>query len=121
MGLYRKKWEQPSGTVLFQSTNAPSPLSSNRFDRNPYMAQAQFVDFSSGTPRSSRMPQTQMQPQSPMMSTQATVTMRTPSGTPSQAGLSQIAAISRMQQQAALRRNSPDRTSLTKRHVQDGQ
>ncbi|KAK5970807.1 hypothetical protein GCK32_022450, partial [Trichostrongylus colubriformis] len=85
------------------------------------MAQAQFVDFSSGTPRSSRMPQTQMQPQSPMMSTQATVTMRTPSGTPSQAGLSQIAAISRMQQQAALRRNSPDRTSLTKRHVQDGQ
>ncbi|KAK6009193.1 hypothetical protein OSTOST_25908 [Ostertagia ostertagi] len=65
--------------------------------------------------------QSQSQTQSPMMSSQVTTAMRTPSGTPSQAGLSQIAAISRMQQKAALRRDSPDRVSLSKRHMQDGQ
>ncbi|VDO41066.1 unnamed protein product [Haemonchus placei] len=68
--------------------------------------------------------QSQSQSSSPMMSTQVPSAMRTPSGTPSQAGLSQIAAISRMQQQqqhSALRRDSPDRTSLSKRHMQDGQ
>ncbi|XGW02920.1 hypothetical protein V3C99_014724 [Haemonchus contortus] len=123
----RQEWEQPSGTLLFQPANTSS-VNISRFERSPHIAQAQFVDFTSGTPRSTRMQHSQMQSQSqsssPMMSTQVPSAMRTPSGTPSQAGLSQIAAISRMQQQqqhSALRRDSPDRTSLTKRHMQDGQ
>ncbi|KAK6018984.1 hypothetical protein OSTOST_15398 [Ostertagia ostertagi] len=35
MGLYRKKWEQPSGTMLFQPVSTSSPLNSNRFERSP--------------------------------------------------------------------------------------
>lgn len=120
----QKEWEQPSsGSLIFQSA-AASPAN-QRFDRSPQISssQAQYVEFSSnGTPRSSRLVQSPMAASSTPQTTSAA--LRTPPTTPAQpAGLSHIAALSRVQQQASVfRRDSPDRDSLSKRHMQqDGQ
>ncbi|EYB96917.1 hypothetical protein Y032_0145g2482 [Ancylostoma ceylanicum] len=109
MTLYRKKKWGPS--IIFQPSAATMSPANQRFEPGPQISQAGFV----GTPRS--VNRTQQSPAASLpRSPQAAMTQRsspaTPAMTPSQSGLSQIARV-----QQAFRRDSPDRVSLSKKHM----
>ncbi|RCN44377.1 hypothetical protein ANCCAN_09654 [Ancylostoma caninum] len=117
MTLYRKKKWGPS--IIFQPSAATmSPANQQRFEPGPQISQTGFV---AGTPRSVNRTQQSPTVSLPRSSPQAAMTQRsspaTPAMTPSQSGLSQIARV-----QQAFRRDSPDRVSLSKKHMDhDGQ
>ncbi|KAK6754316.1 hypothetical protein RB195_013363 [Necator americanus] len=114
----REEWN-PS--IIFQPSATTMSPTNQRFELSPQVSQAQgFVQLPRSVNRIQQSPTASL-PKTPTTAVTQRSSPATPSVmTPSQSGLSQIASLARVQQQQkTFRRDSPDRVSLSKKHMEN--